>query len=134
MGGGGEGRVLKGGGSDLRCGSESMLMFGEVGVGGGGERGRIGFGEYFGGLWGYFLGRGGVQAVSSPPTSIPPPHTHTQVQGLVRVPLGGGLPTFLRHQFIGDARAQLLGALPGLGDPRDGDRSPPGSKGEREEP
>lgn len=37
------------------------------------------------------------------------------MQGLVRVPLGGGLPAFLRHRFAGDAREQLLGALLALG-------------------
>ena len=78
-------------------------MFGEV-EGGGGHNS--------GGFW------GGLQPIA-------PPQSHTQVQGLVRVPLGGGLPTFLQQGFIGDARKQLLGALPGLGDPPDGDHSPP---------
>ncbi|KAM6307716.1 LOW QUALITY PROTEIN: U8 snoRNA-decapping enzyme-like [Podargus strigoides] len=44
------------------------------------------------------------------------PEHGLEVQGLVRVPLGGGgLPAFLRHRFAGDAREQLLGALPTLG-------------------
>ncbi|XP_074427836.1 U8 snoRNA-decapping enzyme-like [Larus michahellis] len=43
------------------------------------------------------------------------PEHGLEVQGLVRVPLGGGLPAFLRHRFAGDAREQLLGALPILG-------------------
>ncbi|KAM9250197.1 U8 snoRNA-decapping enzyme-like [Cariama cristata] len=43
------------------------------------------------------------------------PEHGLEVQGLVRVPLGRGLPTFLRHRFAGDAREQLLGALPILG-------------------
>ncbi|XP_032569589.1 U8 snoRNA-decapping enzyme-like [Chiroxiphia lanceolata] len=38
-----------------------------------------------------------------------------EVQGLVRVPLGGGLGAFLRNRFAGDAREQLLRALPALG-------------------
>ncbi|XP_071657299.1 U8 snoRNA-decapping enzyme-like [Patagioenas fasciata] len=50
-----------------------------------------------------------------------------QVQGLVRVPLGGGLPIFLRHRFAGDAREQLLGTLPLLGiPPQNGDPQPGG--------
>ncbi|XP_064295743.1 U8 snoRNA-decapping enzyme-like [Phalacrocorax carbo] len=43
------------------------------------------------------------------------PEHGLEVQGLVRVPLGEGLPAFLRHRFAGDAREQLLGALPTLG-------------------
>ncbi|XP_052635220.1 LOW QUALITY PROTEIN: U8 snoRNA-decapping enzyme-like [Harpia harpyja] len=43
------------------------------------------------------------------------PEHGLEVQGLVRVPLGGGLPAFLRHRFAGDAREQLLGALLALG-------------------
>ncbi|XP_075580869.1 U8 snoRNA-decapping enzyme-like [Pelecanus crispus] len=43
------------------------------------------------------------------------PEHGLEVQGLVRVPLGRGLPVFLRHRFAGDAREQLLGALPVLG-------------------
>ncbi|XP_054664628.1 U8 snoRNA-decapping enzyme-like [Grus americana] len=43
------------------------------------------------------------------------PEHGLEVQGLVRVPLGGGLPAFLQHRFAGDAREQLLGALPTLG-------------------
>ncbi|XP_065509394.1 U8 snoRNA-decapping enzyme-like [Caloenas nicobarica] len=43
------------------------------------------------------------------------PEHGLEVQGLVRVPLWGGLPVFLQHQFAGDAREQLLGTLPLLG-------------------
>ncbi|XP_051632710.1 U8 snoRNA-decapping enzyme-like isoform X1 [Manacus candei] len=50
-----------------------------------------------------------------------------EVQGLVRVPLGGGLGPFLRNRFAGDAREQLLGALPALGiDPPHTEEPPPG--------
>ncbi|XP_068027393.1 LOW QUALITY PROTEIN: U8 snoRNA-decapping enzyme-like [Melanerpes formicivorus] len=43
------------------------------------------------------------------------PEHGLEVQGLVRVPLGGGLEAFLGHGFAGDAREQLLGTLPLLG-------------------
>uniref|UniRef100_A0A8U7NGK0 U8 snoRNA-decapping enzyme n=1 Tax=Corvus moneduloides TaxID=1196302 RepID=A0A8U7NGK0_CORMO len=51
------------------------------------------------------LERGGARA----------PEHGLEVQGLVRVPLGVGLPAFLQNRFAGDAREQLLGALPALG-------------------
>uniref|UniRef100_A0A8C5TV90 Uncharacterized protein n=1 Tax=Malurus cyaneus samueli TaxID=2593467 RepID=A0A8C5TV90_9PASS len=38
-----------------------------------------------------------------------------RVQGLVRVPLGVGLPAFLQNRFAGDAREQLLETLQTLG-------------------
>ncbi|XP_072705132.1 U8 snoRNA-decapping enzyme-like isoform X2 [Ciconia boyciana] len=43
------------------------------------------------------------------------PEHGLEVQGLVRVPLGEGLPAFLRHRFAGNAREQLLGGLAALG-------------------
>ncbi|XP_037267436.1 U8 snoRNA-decapping enzyme-like [Falco rusticolus] len=43
------------------------------------------------------------------------PEHGLEVQGLVRVPLGRGLPAFLRNCFAGDAREQLVGAFPILG-------------------
>ncbi|XP_015706435.1 U8 snoRNA-decapping enzyme-like isoform X2 [Coturnix japonica] len=60
------------------------------------------------------------------------PEHGLEVQGLIRVPLGGGLPTFLQQGFIGDARAQLLGALHDMGwdPPQDmGSRNPPHDMG-----
>ncbi|XP_031950829.1 U8 snoRNA-decapping enzyme-like isoform X1 [Corvus moneduloides] len=70
------------------------------------------------------LERGGARA----------PEHGLEVQGLVRVPLGVGLPAFLQNRFAGDAREQLLGALPALGVQPPPARDPAGAPPEPGEP